>query len=150
MKRAILIVPVILLALTATNAQERAFQPKDTTEETLIANERALLDAVAKADKASFSSLVSHEGEWATSQGFVPMTLLADGLEAFRLTSWEIVNPQLRRLTEDSAIVVYAWMVTGTFNNRQLPPTMLASTVWTRRSGKWLAVHHQNTELAKN
>jgi hypothetical protein len=78
------------------------------------------------------------------------MTLLADGLEAFRLTSWEIVNPQLRRLTEDSAIVVYAWMVTGTFNNRQLPPTMLASTVWTRRSGKWLAVHHQNTELAKN
>jgi hypothetical protein len=105
---------------------------------------------VARADKASFLSLVAPDGEWTTTQGFIPMNLLADGLEGFRLGKWAIVNPQLRRLTEDSAIVVYAWTVSGTFNDRQFAPTMLASTVWARRSGKWLAVHHQDTQLIKD
>jgi hypothetical protein len=149
MRRSLWIVAAILLVLTAANAQEKGGQRGDTTEETLIANERALINAVAKADKATFLSLVAPEGEWTTTQGFIPLNLLADGLEGFRLSKWEILNPQLRRLTEDSAMVVYLWTVTGTFNGTQLPPTMLASTAWTRRSGKWLAVHHQDTELTK-
>jgi hypothetical protein len=142
--------PAILLALTAAEAQEKGARPRDATEELLIANEHALLNAVARADKASFLSLVAPDGEWTTTQGFIPMNLLADGLEGFRLGKWAIVNPQLRRLTEDSAIVVYAWTVSGTFNDRQFAPTMLASTVWARRSGKWLAVHHQDTQLIKD
>ena len=96
----------ILLALTAANAQEKDIQRAETTEQILIANERALLNAVAAADRAAFLSLIAPEGEWTTAQGFIPLNLLADGLEGVRLSKWEILNPQIRRLTDDSALVV--------------------------------------------
>jgi hypothetical protein len=150
MKRSIRVLTVILLGLAATNAQENPSKPAGANDEVLIANERALQNAVAKADKAAFASLVVPEGTWTTSQGFVPMNLLEDGLDAFQLRKWEIVNPHVTRLDNDSAVVLYAGTVTGTFGNQPLPPTMLSSTVWARRNGKWLAVHHQDTELKTN
>ena len=151
MKKLIGIVPAILLALAMGRAQENTgAKPNDPTEQMLIANERALQDAVARADSASFVSLVLPEGVWTTSQGFVPMNLLANGLSSFRLTKWDIVNPRVTRLGEDSALVLYVWSGTGTFDNQPLASATLASTVWTRRNGKWLAVHHQQTQLDKH
>jgi hypothetical protein len=145
------IVPAILLAVALTGAQDKTVAtPKDTAEKTLIANERSLHDAVAKGDKTSFRSLVLPEGLWTTRQGFVPMQLLADGLEGFKLTKWEIVNSRVTWLGEDSAIVTYVWTGSGTFGDQPLAPTTLAATVWARRDGKWLAVHHQQTDLLRN
>lgn len=139
----------ILLALAVTDAQEKS-GAKPMEDATLIANERALLDAVAKADKPSFQSLVLlPEGIWATKLGFIPMNLLVDRLDDFKLTRWDIVNPRVTWLDKDSAILLYAWAVTGTFGNQPLASTTLASTVWTRRNGKWLAVHHQETDVAR-
>jgi hypothetical protein len=151
MRKIIGILPAILLALAITGTQDKtAAKPNDTTEKMLIANERALHEAVAKADKASFLSLVLPEGTWTTRQGFVPMKLLVNALEQFELTKWDIVNPHVTWLNEDSAIVVYVWTGAGSFHNQPLASTTLASTVWTRRNGKWLAVHHQQTDLLKN
>ena len=49
--------PAILLALSVTEGQDKtAAKPTDTTKKMLIANERALHNAVADADKASFLS----------------------------------------------------------------------------------------------
>ena len=139
----------ILLALAVTDAQDKS-GAKPMEDATLIANERALLDAVAKADKPSFQSLVLlPEGIWATKLGFIPMNLLVDRLDDFKLTRWDIVNPRVTWLDKDSAILLYAWAVTGTFGNQPLASTTLASTVWTRRNGKWLAVHHQETDVAR-
>ena len=144
------ILPAILLALAATNQpQKTAARPRDATEETLLANERALLAAVAKADRAAFASLVLPEGVWANSQGFIPLNLLMNGLDGFQVTKVDIVNPHVTRLDESSAIVLYSWIGTGTFQDRPLPQTTIASTVWTRRDGKWLAAHHQETELIR-
>lgn len=150
MRRVIWMLLTVILAVTAAEAQEDRAQRNERSERILIANERALLAAVATADKTSFVGLVLPEGQWTTTQGFIPMKLLADGLSAFHLRKWDTVNPEVRWLTDDSAIVLYAWAVAGTFGDQQLPPTMLSSTVWTKRAGKWLAVHHQDTELAKN
>ena len=100
--------------------------------------------------KTSFLSLVLPEGVWTSKHGFTPMNLLADGLDGFQLTKWDIVNPRVTRLDEDSAIVVYVWSGAGTFHDQPLAGTTLASTVWTRRNGKWLAAHHQQTDLVKN
>jgi hypothetical protein len=151
MRKIIATIPAMLLALAVTHAQDQtAAKADDPFEKMLIANERALHETVAKADKASFLSLVLPEGVWTTRQGFVPMKLLVDGLDSFKLTKWDIVNPHVTRLDEDSAVVLYVWTGTGTFQNQPLAPTTLASTVWARRNGKWLAVHHQQTDLVKN
>ncbi len=140
----------LLLAIAVVDAQDKiAAKPNGAADKMLIGNERALHDAVAKSDRASFLSLVLPEGIWTTKQGFIPMKALVDGLDSFKLTKWDIVNPHVTWLDEDSAIVLYAWTGTGTFGDQPLAPTTLASTVWTRRAGKWLAVHHQQTDLIK-
>jgi hypothetical protein len=145
-----LLTPLVLLAITVAQGQTAA-KPDDSVENMLIAQERALLGAAAKADKPSFLSLVLvSEGIWATKHGFVPMQLLVDGLEQFQVTKWDIVNPRVTRIDEASAIVVYTWMGAGTFDNEPLASMALASTVWARRNGKWLAIHHQQTDLIKN
>jgi hypothetical protein len=87
---------------------------------------------------------------WTVSHGFIPLKLLADGLQDFHLNKWDIVNPHVTRLDENSAVLIYSWTATGTFGNEPLPATSLASTVWTRREGTWRAAHHQETELVKN
>jgi hypothetical protein len=150
-KSAGMLFAILVMALAATYAQENTgAKPSETSDEALVANERALQNAVAKADKAAFQSLVLAEGVWATRTGFIPMKLLADGLDDFQLTRWDMVNPHVTRFDENSAIVLYTWTGTGTFHNQPVPSTILASTVWTRRGGKWLAVHHQQTDLVRN
>jgi len=151
MKHVLAIVTTVLLTLAAPAAQDKpAGQSKDSTDQTLIAKERALYQAVADGNKASFVPLVASEGVWATRQGFVPMNLLADGLGGFKLGKWEIVNPRVTRAGADAAVVLYVWRGTGTFGDEPLAPTTLAATVWTRRNGEWLAIHHQETQLIAN
>jgi hypothetical protein len=77
------------------------------------------------------------------------MKVLADGLPGFEVTNFEIVNPHVIRLTDDSALVVYVWSGTSTLKGQPLPATTLASTAWTKRDGRWRAVHHQQTELVQ-
>lgn len=77
------------------------------------------------------------------------MNLLVDGLDSFKLTKWDIVNPRVTWLDKDSAILLYTWTGTGTFGNQPGASRTLASTVWTKRNGKWLAVHHQETDLMR-
>jgi hypothetical protein len=141
------ILAAVALVLAVTHAQEKPGAKPD--DKLLIANERAMLEAIAKADKVSYQSLILSEGAWTMKSGFVPMKLLADGLDSFKLTKWDIVNPRVVWLGADSALVSYTWTGTGTFGDQPLAPTTLASTVWVKRGGQWLAVHHQETDLNK-
>jgi len=144
-------ISTILLVLTIAHAQEKpAAPPADGTAATILANERALYDAVAKGDRTAFLSLAElPEGVWTSKSGFIPMEILKDHLDGFKLTKWDIVNPHVTPLGSDSAVVLYAWTGAGTFNGQPVPPTTLASTVWTKRNGQWRAFHHQETELVK-
>jgi hypothetical protein len=78
------------------------------------------------------------------------MKLIADGLDAYHLTKWEIVNPRVTWLDEDAAVLLYAWTGTGKYGDQPLASTTMATTVWTRRNGKWLAVHHQETDVSRD
>ena len=149
-KMAVIVAASLAVTIAVAYGQEKPTgKPNDTFEQTLIANERALQAAVAKTDRSAFVSLVLPEGTWTTRQGFVPMNLLADGLLGFDVTKWEIINPHVTRLSEDSAVVIYVWSGTGTLHGHPLPATTLASTAWTRHDGTWRAAHHQQTELVK-
>lgn len=136
---------VLVVAVGTLQAQTIA----SALDTAIIATERALYDAVAKGDRTAFVALVHPEAVWATKQGFVPAKLLADGLDGYALTKWEIVNPRVTWLGSESAVVLYAWQGSGTFQNQPLATTTLASTVWTKLDGKWVAAHHQETDLVK-
>ncbi len=87
---------VFVVAVAAMHAQDRAAGKMDhSTEKMLIANDRSLYEAVAKAHRVSFQGLVLPEGVWTTTTGFVPMALLANGLDHFQRLQWSVVNPQV-------------------------------------------------------
>ena len=149
MSKGVWVLSAVLLGLAITDAQE-VRKPAGASDETLIANERALHGAIEKADKTIFLSLVAPEGAWTTPQGFVPMNMLANHLEGFHVSKSEMGNPRVTRVGEDSAVLLYVWTVTGTLGDQPLPAAMLSSTIWAKRDGKWVAVHHQDTELRRS
>lgn len=48
-----------------------------------------------------------------------------------------------------TAIVLYAWNGSGSFMNQPFAPTTIASTVWTKRGDKWVAVYHEESDAPK-
>jgi hypothetical protein len=150
MRKFIAILATIVVTVAAAGAQESsAGKSDDTTVKMLIANEHSLYQAVAKADKASFQSLVLPEGVWTTMSGFIPLGRLADGLDAFQLQKWGIDNPRVTWTDGNTAILLYVRTGGGTFNGHPFAAVTLASTLWTKRGDKWLAIHHQETDLTR-
>jgi hypothetical protein len=118
----------------------------------LIENERALYNAIANADKATFESLVLPDGIWTTPSSFVvPLSRLSDELESFRLPKWGGDNVRVVWTDDDkdTALVLYVRTGGGTFRGQAFGRTTLVSTLWTKRNAKWLAVYHQESELVR-
>ncbi len=140
-----------LLGLAVASAQERAPNNDEAAEKVLIDNERALYDAVTKQDKAAFQSLVAPEGTWTSPTGFIPMRMLADTLDVYRLPNFggQSLHVVWTDGNKDSALLLYGRTGGGTFGHQALADTVLVSTVWIKRDGKWLAVHHHESDVVK-
>jgi hypothetical protein len=100
-------VSVGALVLAAGSVHAVGQNSPDTSAALIIQNERALYQAVAKADQAAFQSLTLPSGIWATPSGFVPLGPLAGGLSAFEVPTWEIDNPRVVWTDSESALLLY-------------------------------------------
>jgi len=121
---------------------------KAATEKTLIANENKVSDAVAKHDLKTFNDLVAADGVSADGGGFMKVADFTKAFDQVKVSTWHIMNPQVVWINDKTAVVTYTWMGKGTFMNQPMPETVYASTVWTERNGKWVAVFHQETAAA--
>ena len=121
---------------------------KAATEKALIANENKINEAVAKQDVKTFHSLLAPDAVSADMGGFMKASDFSNVMNQLKITSWHIMNPQVVWVDDKTAVVAYTWMGAGTFMGKPVPDTMYASTVWTERNGKWLAVFHQETPAA--
>jgi len=137
----------LALALGTTvylNAQDAA------TEKTLIANERAVNQSVAKGDLTVFKQHVSVDG-WAMD-GMTGRTTVAEFIKTFpqmskdmKIESWDISDFKTVWVDANTAVLTYKWTGKGTFQGQPIPSPTWASTVWTKRNGKWTAVFHQES-----
>jgi uncharacterized protein DUF4440 len=151
MKKVLGVIGAILLGLVVASGQQRTPKSDDGMEKVLLDNERALYDAVAKRDKAAFEALVLPEGIWASPTGFIPVRMLADTLDVYRLPSFggQPFHVVWTDSNKDSALVWYGRTGGGSFGHQSLAETVLVSTVWRKRNGKWVAVHHQESDVVK-
>jgi hypothetical protein len=119
-------------------------------EKTIIANERAVNAAVAKADLAGFQAHVSAEG-WAIDPMGGRMSVaeftktFPEMSKSMKITSWDITDTQVLWVDANTAVLTYKWTGTGTYEGQPIPSPTWASTVWTKKAGKWTAVYHQET-----
>lgn len=121
---------------------------KAAIEKTLIANENKVSEAVAKHDVKTFTDLVDVDGLAADQNGFMKVADFVKSMDQLKVTSWHIMDTQVSWVDDKTAIVRYTWMGAGTYMGQPFPSTVYASTVWTERNGKWVAMFHQETPLA--
>jgi hypothetical protein len=121
-------------------------------EKTLLANERAVNDAVAKGDAARFRSMVA-EDSWAIDPMSGRMST-AEFLKGFdqmtkdmKMTSWDISDSKVFWIDQNAAVHTYKWTGQGTYQGQPIPSPVWASTVWARRAGKWQAIFHQESTV---
>lgn len=131
----------------APGYQAPAAPAMSALDKALIANEHKINEAVAKGDKATFLSLIAPGAVSVDKGGFVPGGEFARSLDQLKVSNWKIENPQVIWIDPNSAIVTYTWTGSGTFMNERVDSPVLASTVWTKKGDKWLALFH--TETAK-
>ena len=134
----------LAMAVTPLLAQDAA------TEKTLIANERAVIDAFAKGNRATFEKFVTRDGF-----GVDPMMgrmTNAETLKTFdqmtkdmKITSWTMTDEKVLWADANTAILNYTWTGKGTYQGQAIPSPTFASTVWTKRGGNWVAIFHQET-----
>ena len=119
-------------------------------EKTIIGNERAINESFAKGDPTAFKSLVVPEG-WSVDQtiGRAPV---ADMLKDFagltkelKIASWNISDSKIVCVDASTAIHSYKWTATGTDHGKPIVSPTWASTVWTKKNGKWMALYHHES-----
>lgn len=144
MKIAIRALVLLVLAPGLSFAQDKA-----ALEKALIANEQKINEAVAKGDKATFSSLVAADAVSVDKGGFMPIAEFLKVFDQIKIKNWKIDNPQVHWVDANNAIVNYTWTGAGTFMNQPVDSPTLASTLWTKKGTKWTATFHSEIAQAK-
>ena len=142
------ILAAALIALGCSTVAFAQAASKAATEKALIANENKVSEAVAKHDLKTFNDLVSADGVSADMNGFMKVADFTKTFDQVKVSAWHIMDTKVMWIDDKSAIVTYTWMGKGTYMTQPLPETVYASTVWTERNGKWVAVFHQETGAA--
>lgn len=119
-------------------------------EKTIIANERAANEAVAKGNAAAFRQLVAEDG-WSVD-GMMGRMAVADFLKDFeamtrdmQMSSWDISDSKIQWVDANTAVHSFKWTGKGTYKGDPIPSPVWMSTVWTKKNGKWMAVFHQES-----
>jgi len=133
----------------APEYQPAAADGRSALDKTLIANENKIADALMKKDKAGFTALVAADGWSIDNNGFMKTSELVGMLDQLVIKSYKISEERVSWVDPNTAIVAYKWTGSGTFAGQPFPETVYASTVWTKKGDKWVAVFHQETEAAK-
>ena len=66
-------------------------------------------------------------------------------LQGMTFSSYKIQDPQVRKLSSKSALIVARVKFEGTVDNHPMSGETLTSTVWVKEGGKWLVQLHTET-----
>jgi Domain of unknown function (DUF4440) len=149
MTRRVLVCSLVLGVITTVAAYPQApgAANRAAIEKQIVANERAINDAVAKGDMKTFHSIVAADAAGVDTGGinrvnapdFDKMMLQA------KIQSWNIDGSQFYWVDDNTVVHMYRWTGKGTFGGQPVSSPVWTSTVWTNKGGKWTAVFHQET-----
>jgi hypothetical protein len=127
-----------------------ASAPPARLEDELIAREKEVWEAIKKKDQARFASYLAEDQLYVSNDGVFTKAEAVKQLSAatmppdIRLGDWKVLM-----IDKDAAIVTYtATAVTPACGPATAGGVQRNTTVWAKRSGKWLAILHQDTNAA--
>ena len=123
---------------------------KAAIEKTLAETEQKINDAFIKNDAATFKTMVATEAWSVDANGLMPVTELEKMLKpgAAKITDMKLTGFKVLWVDAATAVLTYTWTGKGTFMDQAVASPVYASTIYTKRGDKWLAVYHQETAAA--
>ncbi|MCI0333178.1 MAG: nuclear transport factor 2 family protein [Planctomycetes bacterium] len=123
---------------------------QDKLQETLLAQEKLLIDAINNKDKAAIRELLAGEAMSITaSRGLQTTAEIVAGLEKISFTNYKITDVKTVSVSPDVAILTYKFSWTGGVTGQPATTTTAyATSVWKQRHGKWSSVFYQETPIA--
>jgi ketosteroid isomerase-like protein len=121
---------------------------QDKLQDTLVAQERKLIDAINRKDTAAISELLADEAMSITSRGKQTTKEIIKSLETLSFSKHQISEPKAISVSPDVGILTYKFSWTGGVTG-QAPATtaVYATSVWRQRDGKWRSVFYQETPI---
>ena len=137
---------VILISMTIVPALAQA-PNRAALERQIVANERAINDAIAKGDLRAFHANIAPDAISIDPAGIsrVNSPDFDRMIAALRIQTWNIDGSQFYWVSDTTVVHMYRWTGTGTYQGQPVSSPTWASTVWTNKDGKWMAVFHQET-----
>ena len=140
---------------TVAAAQCGPAKPKTPTgtgslEEMIVAQEKMIIEAIKKNDAEAFKAHVDMNGTAVGSNGIMKISEVIPMLFGSKVSvaEYTLVDPQVRSLDKNTAIISYMSSSTSTFDGKTMTMKSYDTTIFVRRVSKWVAVFHQSSEMA--
>ena len=125
--------------------------PSAAVGNSVVAQEQAIYDAIARSDTAAFNKAVGRDFVYVSQEGAVQWTLAntSSFLGCALGSGWTLENPKTTEVGSDLVVLTYSASTTSTCNGQPIPSPVNALSVWQRRAGRWVAVAHSETPARK-
>jgi len=142
-----LVVFTLMLTLVAVVFAQAPAANRSAIEKQILTNERAISDAFAKGDMKAFNGLVASDAVSVDNSGIMKTgdPNFEKMMKDMKLQSWNIDGSQFYWINDNSVVHMYKWTGKGTYQGQPVPSPTWASTVWSNKGGKWIAVFHQES-----
>lgn len=114
-------------------------------EEKVIAKEREGLDALKSGNLELFGDLTADDAVLVDAHGPASKAQVLQNVAAFKLTDYSMEGMEFRRLSEDSGLISYKISEKGISHGKEFSAQAYVSSIWAKRSGKWVCVFSQET-----
>jgi hypothetical protein len=135
----------------AQAAAAKPASPSAAVGRAVVAQEQAVLDALARGDTVAFNkalgsdfvyvdATVAMRWELSKTSTMLPACMLGTG--------WSLDNPMTTEVGADLVVLTYSSSGKATCDGRPAPSPVNTMSVWRKRAGHWVAVAHSETPAA--
>jgi hypothetical protein len=113
-----------------------------TKEATIVKLETAITDAFKNKQAKAFRDYLAPEFNGIDAEGVKDVDAEVEDMQKTDLNNYSFADMKVTMLSPKMAVATYKVTTQSTSSGRDTSGTYYAATVWTKRTGKWLAVLH--------
>jgi ketosteroid isomerase-like protein len=111
----------------------------------IVAQERVGLEALKTGDIARFGGTIAEDAVFVDASGPAGKAQVVKNVAGFRLRDFAMSEIRFVPLSADTGLIVYLMDESGTTHGKEFSAKVHVSSVWSKRSGKWLCEFSQET-----
>lgn len=125
-------------------------EPAAESDSQIIARERSVWEAIKNKEFRTFENFLAPDQMEVGEEGVTDKNGTMESVRALELADVTFSEWRVLRLNPNLVVTTYRVAVKGKQGGKDFPPAdVRASSAWVNRDGKWQAIFHQSTSVAK-